>query len=97
MPSPTCGYLGRLRLSRSTDESTSIERQRDTITQWADANGHTIAGWAEDSDVSGSIDPFDTPQLGDWLDNRAPEFNVVACWKLDRLSRNALKLNKLFG
>jgi site-specific DNA recombinase len=60
-----------------------------------DVSGHTLVGWAEDIDVSGSIDRFDTPQLGDWVGNRAPEFDVVACWKLDRLSRNAVKLNKL--
>jgi site-specific DNA recombinase len=89
--------LGRLRLSRSTDESTSIERQREMVAQWADVNGHAVIGWAVDTDVSGSIDPFDTPQLGGWLGNRAPEFDVIACWKLDRLSRNAIKLNKLFG
>ena len=89
--------LGRLRLSRTTDESTSIERQREMIQQWADVNDHTLAGWAVDTDVSGSVDTFDTPQLGDWLNNRAPEFDVIACWKLDRLSRNAIKLNKLFG
>ncbi|MDT5107867.1 MAG: site-specific recombinase [Mycobacterium sp.] len=53
--------LGRLRLSRSIDESTSLQRQREMITQWVDTNGHTIASWAEDSDVNGSLDPFDTP------------------------------------
>jgi site-specific DNA recombinase len=56
--------LGRLRLSRSTEESTSIERQREVVQQWADANGHTVVGWATDVDVSGSLDPFKTPQLG---------------------------------
>lgn len=89
--------LGRLRLSRSTEESTSIDRQREIIQQWADANDHHIVGWASDVDVSGAIDPFDTPQLGDWLANRAPEWDVLAAWKLDRLGRNAIKLNKLFG
>jgi site-specific DNA recombinase len=89
--------LGRLRLSRSTDESTSIDRQRELITQWADLNDHTVVGWAEDIDVSGSVDPFDTTQPGDWLGSRAPEFNVIVCWKLDRLSRNTINLNKLFG
>ena len=64
------------------------------ITQWADANDNAVIGWAEDTDISGSIDPFETPQLGDWLNNRAPEFDVIATWKLDRLSRNAIKLNK---
>jgi DNA invertase Pin-like site-specific DNA recombinase len=89
--------LGRLRLSRSTEESTSIERQREVIQQWADLHKHSVVGWATDVDVSGSVDPFDTPQLGDWLDNRAPEFDVIACWKLDRLGRNAIRLNHLFA
>lgn len=74
-----------------------MERQREVIYAWADSNDHTVIGWAEDVDVSGSVDPFDTPQLGDWLNNRADEFDVVAVWKLDRLSRNSIKLNKLFG
>lgn len=89
--------LGRLRLSVASDESTSIERQREVITAWAESNGHNLVGWAEDIDVSGSVDPFDTPQLGDWLNNRAPEFDVLATWKLDRLSRNSIRLTRLFG
>lgn len=89
--------LGRLRLSRSTEESTSIERQREVIQQWADNLGHTVVGWAEDIDVSGSVDPFDTPGLGVWLSQRAPEWDVLCAWKLDRVGRNAIQLNKLFG
>ncbi len=80
----------------ASEESTSIERQRELISAWSLANDHTVIGWAEDVDVSGSVDPFDTPQLGDWLSNRADEFDVLAVWKLDRLSRNSRKLNKLF-
>ena len=89
--------LGRLRLSRATDESTSIVRQKETIQQWADANGHTVVAWAEDIDVSGSIDPFDTPHLGPWLNERTGEWDILVAWKLDRLGRNAIQLNKLFG
>jgi site-specific DNA recombinase len=89
--------LGRLRLSRSTEESTSIERQRELIQSWTDSNGHTLVGFAEDIDVSGSIDPFETPQLGRWLNNRAPDFDVICAWTLDKLGRNAIQLNKLFG
>jgi site-specific DNA recombinase len=89
--------LGRLRLSVATDESTSIARQREAINSWAEGSGCTVVGWAEDSDVSGSVDPFDVPGLGDWLNNRADEFDVIVTWKLDRLSRNSIKLNKLFG
>ncbi|EKT81862.1 putative phage Integrase [Rhodococcus opacus M213] len=91
--------LGRLRISRATEESTSIERQREIITRWADAHGHTVVGWAVDEDVSGSVDPFDTPALGPWLTDpsKAHEWDILAAWKLDRLGRNAIQLNKLFG
>ena len=89
--------LGRLRLSRSTEESTSIERQREIVQQWADANGHSVVGWAEDIDVSGAVDPFDTPQLGPWLGHRVTEWDILCAWKLDRLGRNAIQLNRLFG
>jgi site-specific DNA recombinase len=89
--------LGRLRLSRSTEESTSIERQREIIQQWTEANGHTLVGWAEDVDVSGSVDPFETPSLGIWLSRRATEWDILCAWKLDRLGRNAIQLSKLFG
>ncbi|BBX69421.1 recombinase family protein [Mycolicibacterium psychrotolerans] len=89
--------LGRLRLSVASDESTSIERQREAVESWSQANGHQVIGWAEDTDVSGSVDPFDTPRLGDWLANRADDFDVIVCWKLDRLGRDAIRLNKLFG
>ncbi|MGD1281327.1 recombinase family protein [Mycobacterium seoulense] len=89
--------LGRLRLSRSTEESTSIERQREVIEQWSDANGHTVVGWAEDLDVSGSVDPFQAPALGQWLNDRAPEWDILCAWKLDRVSRSTISLNKLIG
>lgn len=60
-------------------------------------NGHDIVGWAEDLDVSGSVDPFDTPALGPWLTERAGEWDLLVAWKLDRLGRRAIPLNKLFG
>lgn len=90
--------LGRVRLSRSTEESTSPERQREIIEGWATANDHTVIGWAEDLDVSGSVDPFDTPALGGWL--KAPklhDWDILCAWKLDRISRRSIPMNKLFG
>lgn len=89
--------LGRLRLSVATDESTSIERQRELIEQWAAANDHEVVGWAEDQDVSGSVDPFSTPQLGEWLNHRLEQFDIIAAWKLDRISRSAIRLNSLIS
>ena len=72
--------LGRLRLSRATEESagsTSIERQREIVEQWAAANGHTVVGWAVDDGVSGSVDPFETPALGPWLNEQHDEWDVL--------------------
>jgi len=90
--------LGRVRLSRLTDESTSLERQRDIIESWVKANGHELVGWAVDPDVSGSLSPFDTPEFGKWLtDERKHEWDIVCSWKLDRIGRRVIPLNQLFG
>ncbi len=60
--------LGRIRLSRDADETgTSVERQREAIEQWSAMHGHTVIAWAVDSGVSGSVDPFETPEMGPWL------------------------------
>ncbi len=90
--------LGRVRLSRATEESTSVERQREIIEGWAKANDHEVVGWASDLDVSGSVDPFSTPALGPWLtEDKRGDWDILAAWKLDRLSRRAIPMNKLFG
>jgi site-specific DNA recombinase len=90
--------LGRIRLSRVTDETTSPERQREIIESWASANDHTIVGWAEDLDVSGSMDPFETPELGQWLRQpKMSEWDILCAWRLDRVARRAIPLHKLFG
>ncbi|QFG10404.1 integrase [Mycobacterium phage Anthony] len=90
--------MGRTRISRSTEESTSIERQREFIAAWAEQNGHEVIGWAEDIDVSGSLDPFETPSLGEWLkDERLHEWDIIVSWKLDRITRRAIPMGKLFG
>ncbi|MGB9998344.1 recombinase family protein [Streptomyces pseudogriseolus] len=59
--------LGVLRLSRASDESTSIVRQKAAIERWAESKGHVVIGWAEDVDVSGAIAPWERPELGQWL------------------------------
>ena len=82
--------LGVIRLSRETDESTSPERQREAVTKWADLHGHEIVGWAEDLDVSGALSPWERPTLGPWLSERSSEFDIIAAWKVDRISRRLL-------
>lgn len=89
--------LGRVRLSRATEESTSVERQRELIQQWSDAHSHEIIGWAEDLDISGSVDPFDTPELGRWLsDEKKHDWDILCAWKLDRVSRRAIPMGRMF-
>lgn len=79
-------------------ESTSIERQRELIENWARDNDHEVVGWAEDVDVSGGVDPFDTPELGPWLtDERKGEWDILCAWKMDRLARRTVPLHRLFG
>ena len=88
--------LAVIRLSDEKDESTSPERQRAIIRNWTAANGYVLAGEAEDLDVSGRTDPFERPGLGPWL--ATPErFDVIAVWKLDRLSRSVVHSAKLMG
>ncbi|AOZ61276.1 serine integrase [Mycobacterium phage DarthPhader] len=90
--------LGRIRLSRATDESTSVERQREIIAQWASLHGHQIVGWAEDQDVSGTVDPFKAPALGPWFkEDKRGEWDILCCWKLDRLTRSAIRLSAVIG
>ncbi|HEX4832203.1 MAG TPA: recombinase family protein, partial [Trebonia sp.] len=62
--------LAAYRLSRDTDESTSIERQRDQLGHWSAMTGIAIVADAEDTDVSGSVPVFDRPDLGRYF--RAP-------------------------
>lgn len=90
--------LGRIRLSRSTEESTSVERQREAIQRWASDHDHEIVGWAEDLDVSGAVNPFQTPALGVWLtDEKKHEWDIICAWKLDRISRRAVPMGSLFS
>ncbi|GAB2709637.1 recombinase family protein [Nocardia thraciensis] len=90
--------LGRIRLSRFTDESTSPERQQDIIKAYAKANDDQVIGWAVDIDVSRTVDPFNTPELGKWLkEDRAAEWDKIAGWKLDRIATGSIYLNKMIG
>ena len=87
--------LGRIRCSRTTEDSTSAASQRESIQQWADRNQHVVVGWAEDLDLSGSINPFKTPNLGPWLqEDKQDEWDILVAWRIDRIGRAAL--NRVF-
>jgi site-specific DNA recombinase len=79
--------LAVVRLSRESEDSTSVERQTQRITEWAKFKGWDIVGWAVDDGVSAiKVSPWDRPQLGPWL-AKAHEYDGIVCWKIDRLSR----------
>ncbi|WP_370933533.1 recombinase family protein [Amycolatopsis sp. cg13] len=86
--------LGRIRLSRVTDATTSPERQRADIERWAAAHGHEIVGWAVDLDVGRSVNPLEAPELSTWLNDpeKASSWDIIVCWKLDRLAVGSIYL-----
>lgn len=83
------------RLSRVGDFATGFEKQEDTAARYAQEHGHEIVATADDSNVSGSKDPFERPALGPWLRDRLDEYDGIIAAKLDRLGRNARHLQEL--
>ncbi|WP_043470220.1 recombinase family protein [Kitasatospora sp. MBT66] len=88
-----------LRISDLTDESTSLERQLFDARQFIADRAHlgwTEAGVARDAHVSASKQsPFERAELGHWLKERAPEFDLILFWKLDRIIRKVLDMQEL--
>jgi site-specific DNA recombinase len=91
--------LGARRLSRKTDESTSIERQGEQIDLSARIRGDHLVYMTEDTDVSGSISPFERADLGPWLTDPdlIAEWDVLIVAKLDRLTRSLKHFDELIA
>jgi site-specific DNA recombinase len=82
-------YVGVVRLSNRTEETTSPERQREIITRWAESHDHEIIGWAVDLGISASVSPWERPELGEWL-RRPGDYDGLVAWRVDRLARRVL-------
>ncbi|WP_329078334.1 recombinase family protein [Streptomyces niveus] len=78
-----------IRLSVLTDETTSPERQRESIDDAASSLGIECADRdAVDLGISASkTTPFERPELGLWL-RRPNDFDALLCWRFDRLVRS---------
>ncbi|MFI5962829.1 recombinase family protein [Streptomyces asoensis] len=80
-----------LRISNETDASTSLERQLQDCRKHIAERAHlgwTEVGVARDSHISATkTPPLQRPDLGQWLNNRAPEFDLILFWKMDRFVR----------
>lgn len=88
--------IGYVRISRDTDDSTSVARQREVIESTARARGWELVGIAEDVDVSATKARLDRPGLShvrrEIAQGRA---DAVLCWRLDRLARSVVDMGTL--
>ena len=89
--------LGACRISKNTDASTSIERQREAITLTTRARGDSLVAITEDADTSGAVDPFGRIELGPWLTEpgKISQWDGLMVHKLDRLTRSTSHLDTL--
>ncbi|MER6102367.1 recombinase family protein [Streptomyces sp. NPDC001832] len=82
-----------VRLSILTEDTTSPIRQELDLWRQANSDGVRVVGVARDLNVSATkVPPWKRKDLGDWLQNRVPEFDVLYFWKLDRFVRRILDL-----
>ena len=85
--------LGVVRLSVGGLNQTGEETQREKIAARCIADDvQLLDEWAVDVDVSASLSPWNRPQLGEWLKNRADEFDVLYVLKMDRMVRSTRDL-----
>ncbi|MGJ5897005.1 recombinase family protein [Streptomyces sp. V2] len=85
-----------IRLSVLTDDTTSPVRQELDLRKLALDRGSRVVGVASDLNVSATkVPPWKRKQLGEWLNNRAPEFDEILFWKLDRFVRRLTDLSTM--
>ncbi|MEV5700633.1 recombinase family protein [Streptomyces anthocyanicus] len=95
----TVRVLIALRISNETDASTSLERQLQDCMAYVEERqnqGWQVVGVAKDAHISATKShPFDRPELGEWLNNRAPEFDLLLFWKMDRFVRRVVDMQDM--
>ncbi|MEV1068148.1 recombinase family protein [Streptomyces sp. NPDC050263] len=85
-----------VRLTLQTESTTSPERQLAECRAFCAARRWKVAGVAEDLSVSATaVPPWKRPELSRWLDARAPEFDVIVFWRLDRFVRRVGDLHEM--
>ncbi|MET9729417.1 recombinase family protein [Streptomyces sp. NPDC006458] len=96
LPGDAPRALLSIRLSVLTDETTSPVRQELDLRRLALERGRRVVGVASDLNVSATkVPPWKRKELGDWLNNRAPEFDEILFWKLDRFVRRLTDLSAM--
>ncbi len=89
-PFDGCGrcLVGVIRLSRTTDKTSSPQKQVNHILTAAAAVGAHIIDWAIDLEVSGATDPLTRPGLGPWLRAEMGDYDGIAAYDVARVGRN---------
>ncbi|MFF7195902.1 recombinase family protein [Streptomyces sp. NPDC008079] len=88
LPADAPRALLSVRLSVLTEETTSPVRQELDLRILARDMGCRVVGVASDLNVSATkVPPWKRKHLGQWLNDRSPEFDVLLFWKLDRFVR----------
>ncbi|MFJ9722944.1 recombinase family protein [Streptomyces sp. NPDC101209] len=96
LPDDAPRALLSIRLSVLTDDTTSPVRQELDLRKLALDRGRRVIGVASDLNVSATkVPPWKRKELGDWLNNRAPEFEEILFWKLDRFVRRLTDLSTM--
>ncbi|MFE2262782.1 recombinase family protein [Streptomyces griseosporeus] len=96
LPDDAPRALLSIRLSVLTDETTSPVRQELDLRRLALERGRRVVGVASDLNVSATkVPPWKRKELGDWLNNRAPDFDEILFWKLDRFVRRLTDLSTM--
>lgn len=96
LPEDAPRALLSIRLSVLTDETTSPVRQELDLRILARERRCRVVGVASDLNVSATkVPPWKRKALGDWLNNRSPEFDELLFWKLDRFVRRLSDLSTM--
>ncbi|MFJ9584907.1 recombinase family protein [Streptomyces acidicola] len=96
LPEDAPRALLSIRLSVLTDGTTSPARQELELRILARERGCRVVGVASDLNVSATkVPPWKRKELGDWLNNRSPEFDEILFWKLDRFVRRLSDLSTM--
>src|ERR1700722_6589752 len=97
-------WLVAARLSRMSKKDrarpeliTGITTQDQESAAWAGREGHTIVHVTRDRNVSGSISPWDRPELGPWLTDPAKvaQYDGIVAYESSRISRDYADLPNL--
>ncbi|MFJ6049159.1 recombinase family protein [Streptomyces sp. NPDC092307] len=96
LPSDAPRALISVRLSALTADTTSPVRQELELRSLAREQGMRVVGVARDLNVSATrIPPWQRKELGRWLNDRVPDFDVILFWKMDRFVRRVTDLSTM--